>query len=85
LWESARPPRRRLIDLFAGTVTAIFFGLFAWVMVGRLPSVIDSNQVTNDLALPLWPFFLAALLGVVACAAVALIRLVRTAGGAGGG
>lgn len=77
LWEVASERGKWLIDLFARIVTTAAFAFLAWRLFARLPSMIDSNQVTNELAVRIWPFYLAAVLGTAACVLVSTIALVQ--------
>ncbi len=77
MWEVASPPLRRVIDIIAGGVTAAFFCVFAWQLFDRLPSFIASNQVTSDMRIVVWPFYVTAIAGVAATAFVALVVLMR--------
>jgi TRAP-type C4-dicarboxylate transport system permease small subunit len=79
LWELAGPEGKRRIDVFARLVMTAFFFLLALWMFLRLPAFIDSGRVTTELGLPIWPFYLAASLGVLACVVVSLICLMRAA------
>src|SRR5262245_16950011 len=76
-WEAAGTRGKWLIDLFACAAVTVFFALFALRLFVRLPSVVDSNQVTNDLAVPIWPFYFAASLGVLGCVVVSVLALAR--------
>lgn len=78
VWEVATPRWRRMIDIVANLFTAAFFCAFAWVMVRRLPSVMRSSEVTNDLHIAIWPFFAACAAGAVATALVAAVVLGRS-------
>jgi TRAP-type C4-dicarboxylate transport system permease small subunit len=79
LWEVAGPAGKRAIDIFARLVmTAFFFLLALWLFL-RLPNYISSGRVTTELGLPIWPFYLAASLGVLACVVVSLIALAQAA------
>ena len=85
LWEASGPAGRMAIDVFARAVmTAFFFLLALWLFL-RLPSFIASGRVTTELCLPVWPFYLAASLGVLACLLVSLIALVQAATRPGNG
>ena len=65
-------------DLIIATViTAGFLGVFAWMLLGKVESTYSSNQVSSEIAFQLWPFHLAAALGIVCAAIMALIRLWR--------
>jgi TRAP-type C4-dicarboxylate transport system permease small subunit len=85
LWEAAGPAGKRCIDIFARLVmTAFFFLLALWLFL-RLPNVMASGRVTVELGLPIWPFYLAASLGVLACVVVSLIALAQAATSSGQG
>jgi TRAP-type C4-dicarboxylate transport system permease small subunit len=77
LWEASGEAGRRAIDIVARLVTMAFFFLLALWMFLRLPNVMSSGRVTTELGLPVWPFYLAASLGVLACLVVSIICLVQ--------
>jgi TRAP-type C4-dicarboxylate transport system permease small subunit len=79
LWEVSGPAGRRAIDVFARLVTTAFFFLLALWLFLRLPNFMSSGRVTTELGLPIWPFYLAASLGVLACLVVSLICLLQAA------
>lgn len=79
LWETAGPAGKRAIDVFARLVTTAFFFLLALWLFLRLPGYMSSGRVTTELGLPIWPFYLAAALGVMACVVVSLICLAQAA------
>jgi len=89
-WEVSGPRGRRWIDVVAAAITFGFLGLFAWVLVTKVQQTYQSNQLTYDLRLPIWPFHLAAGLGIAAAAGLGALRLWRLlrrapAGAAGDG
>ncbi|MBI3372978.1 MAG: TRAP transporter small permease [Betaproteobacteria bacterium] len=77
VWELSARRARRAIDLFASSVSLAFMATFAWMLVERLPAVQRAHQLTSDLKLPVWPFYIVAAAGVLAAAVVGLIRLVE--------
>ena len=79
LWEVAGDSGKRAIDIFARAVTTAFFFLLALWLFLRLPSFMASGRVTTELGLPIWPFYLAASLGVLACVVVSIIALIQAA------
>ena len=81
VWELSAADMRRWIDLFATFTTLLFLAAMAWMLVDRLPSVINSHQTTSYLKLPMWPFYALAMLGAVAAALVGAIRFFRLARG----
>ncbi len=82
VWELAGAAWRRGIDLFAGVVNLVFMGLFAAILVERLPQVQRAHQLTSDLRLPVWPFYAVLTAGIVATAIVAALRVVELLRGA---
>ena len=80
-WELAPAWGKRLIDIFATTVTLAFMALFAWMLEGKVRSVLASNEQTFDLRLPVWPFHAVAALGIALAAILLLLRLVRLLAG----
>ncbi len=81
LWEVSPPWARRAIDIFATTVTLVFFGLFAWMLRTKVVSVFESHEQTFDLRLAVWPFHALAALGIVLAALLLLLRLIRLIAG----
>lgn len=77
VWELSGRRARRAIDLFASSTSFAFMAAFAWMLAERLPAVLRAHQLTSDLKLPVWPFYIIAAAGVLAAAVVGLIRLVE--------
>jgi len=77
VWELSDKPARKAIDLFASSVSFVFMATFAWMLIERFPAVQRAHQLSSDLKLPVWPFYAVAAAGIVAAAAVGLIRLVE--------
>lgn len=80
-WELAPAWGKRAIDIFATSVTLAFMALFAWMLKGKVMSVLASNEQTLDLRLPVWPFHAVAALGIALAATLLLLRLVRLIAG----
>lgn len=80
-WELAPAWGRRLIDIFATSITLAFMALFAWMLEGKVTSVFLSNEQTFDLRLPVWPFHAVAALGIALASLLLLLRLVRLLAG----
>ena len=80
-WELAPAWGKRAIDIFATSVTLAFMALFAWMLKGKVMSVLASNEQTFDLRLPVWPFHAVAALGIALAATLLLLRLVRLIAG----
>lgn len=74
VWEMASPVWRKVMDLFAVTVTAVFMIGLSWMTFERVQSTRDSGQVTFDLDIPLWPFYGLAWLGALAGTLMLLSR-----------
>lgn len=81
LWEASGPRARRVIDLAATLITGAFLVVFAWMLYFKVLSTYDSNQVSSELAVQIWPYYLLASLGIGCAAALALIRVWRVASG----
>lgn len=75
VWLAVGARARRIIDVVATAVTFAVILAIAWLMFGRVESVIASEEVTFDLAIPLWIFY--GLVAVSGCAAsfLSLVRL----------
>jgi TRAP-type transport system small permease protein len=76
-WEMSGPAGRRVIDIVATLITTVFLGVFAWMLLGKVESTYSGNQVSNELEFQLWPYHLAAALGIVCAALLAVTRLWR--------
>lgn len=63
-WQMMPRWARRLTDYFSVTVTALFMFGLSYMTLLRVDSVRRSGEVTPDLLVPLWPFYLVAWLGV---------------------
>ena len=77
VWELSGSAWRRAIDLFAAVVNLLFMGVFAYMLVERFTVVQRAHQLTSDLKLPIWPFYVVLTAGIVATAAVGLIRVLE--------
>lgn len=66
VWEMLSPFWRKVMDLIATTVTAVFMVGLTWMTFARVQSTRDSGQVTFDLQIELWPFYALAWLGAFA-------------------
>lgn len=72
----AMPARiRQIMDVLGLVLLLVFIALFAWKLLQRIDSVMDSQQYTVDLRLSLWPFYLTAWLGVLSALVMGLARL----------
>lgn len=76
-WEMAPRWGKRLIDIFATSVTLAFIAVFAWMLESKVTSVFVSNEQTFDLRLPVWPFHALAALGIALAAILLALRLIR--------
>lgn len=77
LWHVSPPWMRRIIDIFATTVTLGFFAALSWMLQVKVISVYRSSEQTFDLRLAVWPFYALAALGILLAAALLALRLVR--------
>ena len=79
LWEHLGKGGQRVLDLLSTAVTMAFLALTAWMVWTKVLNT--GSQTTSDLQLPIVYFYAVAALGVVAAAALAVLRLVRLAQG----
>lgn len=77
LWGLLGPGLRRAMDIFATLVTMVCLIVFTWMVAHKVISTWQSNVLTMDLNLPVWPYFLVAWLGLALSVALILIRIVR--------
>lgn len=76
VWSALGRRTRFAMALFAESVVFGFIGVFAWMMLAAVQSAFDSDQVTFDLRLQVWPFYALAWLGVMGAALMVLARLI---------
>lgn len=75
VWHICPPWLRRLMDILAHFLVTAFIVVLAWVLFGRVETILRAGQTTSDLQLPLWPFYGLAWLGVVAASLLSVARL----------
>jgi TRAP-type C4-dicarboxylate transport system permease small subunit len=81
VWGALGAPARRLMDIFAVTVSSGCMGFFAWATILKVTGTAKSSVSTFDLHLPVWPFYAVACVGIVAGVLLILIRLMRLVAG----
>ena len=77
VWGALSARRQRVIDRFATAFSTLCVAVFAWMMGEKAIETARSGEATYDLNLPLWPFQALAWIGLVAAAALLVVRLVR--------
>lgn len=75
LWTMASARWRRVIDLFAHSVTLLALIALAWAGFTKLLQTVRSGEQTFDLRLPLWPFYALAWLGLLTAVFLLALRL----------
>jgi len=75
LVQSLRPALQRVINAFAWAVLLGFTALLTWKIGERLQAAFQGGDVTMDLRLPHWVFFLGIWLGLVAALFTTAVRL----------
>ena len=75
VWSLLGPRGRRVLDLFATSVSLFFMALFTWTLGRRVLIIHETGEKTFDVGLPLWPFYVVAWIGI-ALAAVLLVARV---------
>jgi TRAP-type C4-dicarboxylate transport system permease small subunit len=76
-WQVLPPFGRRMLDVFSDIVFAIFIGAMAWMLFWQVDRVRLSRQTTFELAIPIWPFYGIAWLGIGLCLLVLIARILR--------
>lgn len=76
-WQVLPPAGRRILDVFSDIVFAIFIGAMAWMLFWQVDRVRLSRQTTFELAIPIWPFYGIAWLGIGLCLLVLIARILR--------
>lgn len=77
VYELSGPRGRHAIDLLAAVLSLVFLGALACMLVLKVWSTYETNQLSADLGVPLWPFFLLASMGIWAGAVLAVLHLRR--------
>jgi TRAP-type C4-dicarboxylate transport system permease small subunit len=77
VWEWLGPLGRRVVDFISAAVLLAFLAAFAWMLVYKVDNGYRSGETTFDVHLPIWPFHLAAALGIFLATVLVAIRLVR--------
>ncbi|MZR11702.1 TRAP transporter small permease subunit [Maritimibacter sp. DP07] len=75
LWEALPKSLARWIDVFAGLVSLLFFGLLSVMLFRKILISAGSSEATNQLHVPLWIFIAAAAIGVFAATFLNLVRI----------
>jgi len=79
LWQLSDATSRWLIDLFAEIMSFLFFTALSFMLMLKIKSSYLSQETTNDLLLPHWPYVALAFLGIASAAILSLLRVARAA------
>lgn len=63
IWANATPKYQRWIDVFATLVLLFVVAVQTYTLFDKVVDTYNSNLVTMDLQLPVWPFFLVSWIG----------------------
>ena len=77
LAQALGPKASRWMNAFAWAVLLAFTAAMVWKIGERVQAAIGGGDTTMDMRLPLWPFFLAIWLGLVAAVVTTGMRLWR--------
>lgn len=77
VWANVGPRYQRWIDVFATLVLLFVVLVQTYTLFDKVMSTRDSNVLTFDLRLPVWPFFLIAWIGDVAAVLLIAVRTYR--------
>lgn len=77
VWANVGPRYQRWIDVFATLVLLFVVVVQTYTLYDKVVSTRDSNLLTFDLRLPVWPFFLIAWIGDVAAVLLIAVRTYR--------
>lgn len=75
IWTALPGRGRRILDILASFVTFAFLALFAWMLLGKVFDVKNAHELTFDLRIAIWPFYLLAWIGLVISVLAALARV----------
>src|ERR1044071_1232792 len=77
VWANVGPRWQRAIDVFATLVLLFVVIVQTYTLYDKVSSTYDSNILTFDLRLPVWPFFLVAWIGDAAAVLLIIVRTYR--------
>jgi TRAP-type C4-dicarboxylate transport system permease small subunit len=77
VWANVGPRYQRWIDVFATLVLLFVVVVQTYTLFDKVASTRESNVLTFDLRLPVWPFFLVAWIGDVAAVLLIAVRTYR--------
>lgn len=77
LWANVGPKWQRAIDVFATLVLLFVVVVQTYTLFDKMVSTRDSNLLTFDLRLPVWPFYMVAWIGDVAAVLLIVVRTYR--------
>ena len=77
LWEMSGPRGRQGLDVVARVLSLGFLIAFAWMSWEKVVSTQASGLSTNELHLPVWPFYAMAAAGIAAAMLLGFIRFWR--------
>ena len=77
VWANATPKYQRWIDVFATLVLLFVVAVQTYTLFDKVVDTYNSNIVTMDLQLPVWPFFLVSLIGDGAAVLLIAFRTYR--------
>jgi TRAP-type transport system small permease protein len=77
LWANVGPAWQRAIDVFATLVLLFVVLVQTYTLYDKTMSTRDSNLLTFDLRIPVWPFYLVAWIGDVAAVLLIVVRTYR--------
>jgi TRAP-type C4-dicarboxylate transport system permease small subunit len=77
VWANATPKYQRWIDVFATSVLLFVVSVQTYTLFDKVVDTYNSNIVTMDLQLPVWPFFLVSWIGDGAAVLLIAFRTYR--------
>lgn len=77
LWSVCPPWLKRVIDLFADTVTLACMATFTWATGTKVLSTRADNVLTYDVQMPVWVFYLVAWAGLASALLLLMVRTFR--------
>jgi TRAP-type C4-dicarboxylate transport system permease small subunit len=77
VWANATPKYQRLIDVFATLVLLFVVTVQTYTLFDKVFDTYNSNLVTMDLQIPVWPFFLISWIGDVSAVLLIAVRTYR--------
>ena len=77
VWEFLSSRGRRILDISATSILLVFMAALTLMLADAIRDTAAGNVLTMELKLPVWPFHLLAVAGILAGTILTAVRLAR--------